>query len=534
MKRIARTGVLAFSLCLITACVICNSCGTAWNALADMEHEPDADTAGNDMAVTGNDTLGAKRLFILNRMDSLLAEYLAALDGEPAEIQKENVDFMIDGCDDPGIKRDVALKIYDHFRNSRIMGAEGIAVYLTDTRFSTGEIKMRSDSELAAARIFAEFNRNSLIGNPAPRTALTGLNGETAIIPDDFKGNYTVIYFYDDGCPVCMIESARLKHFVENGDGRYGLNLLAVYTGQDEDIWKRYFEEYLPESTDSVKVRNLWDPGFSSDFPRLWGVVSTPKIFLLDKDGTIIGRNLDTPALQELLQKLTGPVQISPEEMRTLVDVALSTYGKTDCNSVKSLVDVFREQLKEAPDIQKTSFLGALYYDLRYRATYPYKCGAAYLAGQEIMGDPDKWDGGTYNDARLFLELYGKTPLGEKVPDFPLPSMKGTFYSIQSPLTVIYAYSQNCRRCEEELPLAKKIEDEYNGTVKFVYIDCDEYDVENFLIDYYDLSLLPAILLVGEDKTLYAKYLSTKDLENLLKQIIAGRSEHPVDGSLAF
>ena len=70
--------------------------------------------------------------------------------------------------------------------------------------------------------------------------------------------------------------------------------------------------------------------------------------------------------------------------------------------------------------------------------------------------------------------------------------------------------------------------------MKFVYIDCDEYDVENFLIDYYDLSLLPAILLVGEDKTLYAKYLSTKDLENLLKQIIAGGSEHPVDGSLAF
>lgn len=61
MKRIARTGVLAFSLCLITACVICNSCGTAWNARADMEHEPDADTAGNDMAVTGNDTLGAKK-----------------------------------------------------------------------------------------------------------------------------------------------------------------------------------------------------------------------------------------------------------------------------------------------------------------------------------------------------------------------------------------------------------------------------------------------------------------------------------------
>ena len=58
--------------------------------------------------------------------------------------------------------------------------------------------------------------------------------------------------------------------------------------------------------------------------------------------------------------------------------------------------------------------------------------------------------------------------------------------------------------------------------------------MESFLGDYCDLSLLPGILLVGEDKTLYAKYLSTKDLENLLKQIIAGRSEHPVDGSLAF
>lgn len=456
------------------------------------------------------------------KIDSTLNLYLAALDGEPPEIQKENIDFIIDECEgDTATARHVALKIYDHFKSSPVMGAEAMAIYLTDTRFSTGEIRMRSDTELAGAELFAAFNRNSLIGMKAPQAAFTTAGNGTVLIPEDCKGTLSILYFYDTGCPVCLMESFHLKSEAENGMlGGVKARLIAVYTGQDELAWESYISEYLPESTDSLEVTNVWDPGYSSDFPRLYGVLSTPKMFLIGKDGTILGRNLDTEALKTLISRITSPPQITPGEMRLLVDVALGTYGKKDCKNVMALVDTFREQLRNTSCMEKTAFLEALYYDLRYRDTYPYKCGAAYLAKEEILSGTGQWDSSTINDAKVFTRLYDMTPLGEIVPDIPLPDMKGTLYSIDSPLTVIYAYSESCRRCEEEMPVARRLEKEYGGRVRFVYIDCDKYDVERFMLEYYDLSLLPAIYLLGEDKTLYAKYLDTEDLENLLGQIL--------------
>ena len=497
-KAAAAIGLALWLLC---------SCGTARQARPA--------PAGTDRADTSACTS-------FGRIDSTLDRYLAALDTEPPEIQKENIDSIIDGCGNDTITaRHVALRIYDHFKSSPIMGAEAMAVYLTDTRFASGEIRMRSEEELAAARVFAEFNRNSLIGMKAPKARFTTEDGGVFDIPDDCSGKpYTILYFYDTGCPSCLAETIMLRSAADIGLFGIPLRLVTVYTGQDGQAWEKYISERLPAPSDSLETVNAWDPGYSTDFPRLYGVVSTPKMFLLDEGGIIVGRNLDTESLVQLLDRLVSPPRISPEEMETLVDVVLGTIGKKDCNSVKILVDSFREQLKDASDTDRKAFLEALYYDLRYRTGYPYKCGAAYLAEQEILSDTLHWDGAIVNDAGLFMRLYGLTPLGETVPDIPLPEMKCTLHSIDSPLTVLYVYSKSCRRCEEELPSASELEKRYEGTVSFVYIDCDEYDVESFMLGQYDLSQLPAIFLLGPDKTLYAKYIDTEDLENLLGKIL--------------
>jgi len=53
---------------------------------------------------------------------------------------------------------------------------------------------------------------------------------------------------------------------------------------------------FFPEDWISV-----WDPDMSSGFQEKFNVRSTPKIFLLDKDKIIIGRDLNTENLEELL-----------------------------------------------------------------------------------------------------------------------------------------------------------------------------------------------------------------------------------------
>ena len=52
------------------------------------------------------------------------------------------------------------------------------------------------------------------------------------------------------------------------------------------------------EGSANVSVTNLWDPSLNSDFQRKYGVLKTPQMFLIGKDGVILGRKLDVPALE--------------------------------------------------------------------------------------------------------------------------------------------------------------------------------------------------------------------------------------------
>lgn len=453
--------------------------------------------------------------------DRLLEEYLEALDHESIDSQISNVDYIIETSGtDSVFRRHVALKIYDHYKGSCVMGAENVTVHVTDKWFATGLISMRSKEELIAAKMYAELNRQSLIGEKAPTARFTDSEYGIRIIPEDCKGIISILYFYDDSCPVCSVESIRLKSFIEGYSGE-AIRLYAIYTGQNEEIWRDYFSQKLPSGNVSAEVINLWDPGMKSDFPRIYGVISTPKMFLLDKQGIIAGRNLDTPALAELIDRLSGAsTSFSPDEMRTLVDIAMSTYDNKDCNSVKDIVNILGKQMDGKSTAEKTSFMGALFYELKNRDEYCYKCGAEYLAKKEILGHRDIWDVGMISDAELFVRLFNLAPLGEQVQDFPLPDMKGTLYSIESPVTVFYVYSDSCKRCNEELPLLKDLEKEYKGKVRFIAIDSDNYDVESYLLDYYDISVLPAIFVVGQEKHLYAKYLGAEQLGKLLAEIL--------------
>ena len=49
-----------------------------------------------------------------------------------------------------------------------------------------------------------------------------------------------------------------------------------------------------------VKVVHLWDPEIDSDYLRLYGVISTPKLYMVSSRGEIIGRRLEVENLHEM------------------------------------------------------------------------------------------------------------------------------------------------------------------------------------------------------------------------------------------
>ena len=101
-------------------------------------------------------------------LDSKLQEYVAAIETAGPEVQKEECDFLISTASDSLVRQHIALKLYDHYLTSKVMGSEAVAIHLLDRWFFTREIVMPDEIALINARVFADFNRQSLIGEKAP------------------------------------------------------------------------------------------------------------------------------------------------------------------------------------------------------------------------------------------------------------------------------------------------------------------------------------------------------------------------------
>lgn len=203
-----------------------------------------------------------------------LEEYFAALAGESAQVQNAECDFLIESSQDSLVRQYVALKIYDHYLQSKIMGDEAVAVHVAEKWFLSGAVPMHSDGDLLNARVYVMFNQNSLIGLPAPVITLRDTTGHNVPIPA--AGGYSVLYFYDTSCSTCRLETPRLRQLME--DDLLPLTVYAINVGDMADAWDRY-RGNLPGAV------HLWDPEHESDWQIQYGVLQTPWMFLIGPDG---------------------------------------------------------------------------------------------------------------------------------------------------------------------------------------------------------------------------------------------------------
>ena len=234
----------------------------------------------------------------LAELDKRLETYFQILEPEGVDVKSRECDLLIDSAKDSLLRQHIALKAYDHYLNSTLMGDEGVAVHLTDTWFAPGLVSMGGEEVLFNAKIFADFNRQSLLGKPAPSFAMESFEGDSV----SFGGrseHYRVLLFYDTDCAKCKLELMRLRPLLDSRN--WPVDLYAVYTGGDKESWGKWLSERMNINAPRTRIFNLWDPEITSDYQMKYGVLQTPRMFLIDKEGTIIGRGLDSDALERLL-----------------------------------------------------------------------------------------------------------------------------------------------------------------------------------------------------------------------------------------
>ena len=229
----------------------------------------------------------------------LLEQYIVTLDPETPDVKSREVDFMIGTCTDSLLQQAVAERLYDHYLTSSVMGDEEVAIHIYDNWFKPHIVEMSWDGGLLNAAFFAEYNRQSLLGLQAPHIVMKDRYDQDAPLPDLQGDARAVLFFYDTECYKCRAEIEKLKKYLPTVE--VPLEFYAVYTGVYKERWEYFIDTEWDINSEYVRMHHLWDRDLESDFQMAYAITETPRMFLLGKDGTIIGRRLNTETLSQML-----------------------------------------------------------------------------------------------------------------------------------------------------------------------------------------------------------------------------------------
>lgn len=453
-----------------------------------------------------------------------LEEYFTALAGENPTVQSAECDFIIESCRDSLVRQYVALKVYDHYLNSRIMGDDAVAVHVAEKWFLSGKVAMASDEDLLNAKIFTEFNKSSLIGSQATSVTLTGVDGAPVSVPAD--GTYNVLYFYDTSCSTCRLETSRLAELAASG--KYEMTVYAIYVGADAAAWEKY-QANLPEAV------HLWDPSAESDWQRAYGVLKTPSMFLIGPDGKILGRGLDTPALRILLNQAYSADSSVYGDSGQLARYGqlFSVYGDTlSASHILQVADYLAERTFGEGDIDAfKQVTGDLLYYLSNQREEVYHDAVVPFVKKYITGLPDVWTSAddkaqVVSLGEMMADLTSRTPVGSVLPDITVPATlrqkpcmfrKGTLEgefdlsSFKGNPGYIVFYTRGCSLCEETLAAVDKlVASNYNAKVLLIDMDgvlIDNPELGTQLLDTFDLAGMPFILQVDKKGVVQHRYV---------------------------
>ncbi|MCD8207793.1 MAG: redoxin domain-containing protein [Bacteroidales bacterium] len=475
-------------------------------------------------------------------LDAKVDEYLAALETQPTEVKCTETDFIIAACTDSVVLTRVANRVYQHYLASKLMGDDAVAIHIFDTWFADKAVKMNSDDDYFAASFFAAVNRSSLIGQKAPQLQLYTPENELITLFDTFSSTHNILFFYDVGCPTCRAEIVRLKAIYEKYSEK--LSFYAVYVGSEAERWA----EYRNERFNNPEITHLWDPELKSGLSFDYGVIGTPKLFLISPDGTILGRNLDSTSLEALLEiVLTDETfEYGSQESMDMYDNIFA--DPEPCANVSEVAAHIEEMLLPRGDtLLFKQMTGDLLYFLTSRKEARFKCGSEPFIDGYILNRSDIWN--TPDDslrvvelARFVKELLNLCPIGEKLPALDVPAevltYKGrkitgqnaaeTTDGIKSKTTMlrldkqkncaIMFYSDGCGLCAKDLVAARDILKTKSSVPntdivpsKIILIDMDGIwsnggELPEKLFLNFDLSALPYIICLDKQGRTAYKY----------------------------
>ena len=189
-----------------------------------------------------------------------------------------------------------AWTVYDitnQYENPKTVGTEAVWVYMANKYYLSGEMGVSEDVKKRIAEKVATM-KDLLVNKTFPALTLTDPAGKKVSV-QGIDANYTVLFFFAPTCGHCKEASPVLKAFYDKNKAN-GIKVMAISTEHNIEEWKSFVKTYHLE-----ELINGYDALNQIDFNRKFDVVTTPTIYILDKNKKIIARKMPVEQIEDFL-----------------------------------------------------------------------------------------------------------------------------------------------------------------------------------------------------------------------------------------
>lgn len=202
----------------------------------------------------------------------------------PDSINKE-IDKVIAKCSkDYKMFQFIAVFLFNHFRESEVMGHDGVMVKLADDIYLSGKADWTTKEWRDNLRKEVDRIRPNLIGVKGHDLIMDTFTGSLTSLYD-IKKEFTILIFWEPDCGHCQEALPKLKAYYDKVKEQ-SVEVFAVCTQSDKPKWEKFIKEK------DLNWINGWDPKRVTNFDYYYNVQSTPTIYILDKNKVIIAKKL--------------------------------------------------------------------------------------------------------------------------------------------------------------------------------------------------------------------------------------------------
>lgn len=182
------------------------------------------------------------------------------------------------------------------YETSEIMGMDAVFVHMGQQYYEKGKCPWASEETLKKIKERTDILAPLLIGKKAPNLYMADTTGKYLQLYS-IKAKYTLVFFWDSNCGHCQKEVPKLFELLPKLKPK-GVAIYAANIERKDEGWIKF-----------IKDKKLFDPAWynvrdshnHTDFKITYDIYSTPVMYVLDENKTIIAKRITIEQIAEFL-----------------------------------------------------------------------------------------------------------------------------------------------------------------------------------------------------------------------------------------